>query len=163
MSWRDTLKLDKDKPLKTVLLLFLAILFITLLTFPISCVEVPSTAKVIEVIDGDTFVITGGYQVRYIGIDAPEKGEAYYFEARQANQRLVGSKKVRLEKDISDTDRYGRLLRYVYVNSTFVNAELVRQGYARAYSYPPDTKYQNYLEAAQKEAQQGGKGIWQQK
>lgn len=149
--------------MKNILFLPLAILFITLLTLSISCIGAPTTAKVTEVIDGDTIVITGGYRVRYIGIDAPEKGEAFYSEARQANQRLVGGKKVRLEKDISDMDRYGRLLRYVYVNSTFVNAELVRQGYARAHSYPPDTKYQNYLEAAQREAQQGGKGIWQQK
>lgn len=161
-SGKDTLKLDQDKPLKSIFFL-LVILLIILLPLSVACVGVPTTARVIEVIDGDTIVIEGGYRVRYIGIDTPEKGEPYYSEARQANQRLVQGKKVRLEKDVSDMDKYGRLLRYVYVNSTFVNAELVRQGYARAHAYPPDTKYQFYLEAAEREARQEGKGIWQQK
>ena len=60
-------------------------------------------------------------------------------------------------------NKYGRLLRYVYVNNTFVNAELVRQGYVRARSYPPDIKYQSYLETAEREAKLRHKGIWQQK
>ena len=70
---------------------------------------------------------------------------------------------VRLEKDISEKDRYGRLLRYVYIDGTFVNAELVRQGYARAKAYPPDAKYQVYLEAIEKEARHMKRGIWRQK
>lgn len=120
-------------------------------------------AKVIQVIDGDTIAIEGGYHVRYIGIDAPEKDEFYYLEARQANEELVKGKRVRLEKDISDKDRYGRLLRYVYVDGTFVNAEMVWQGYARAETYTPDVKYQVYLEAVEKEARQTERGIWRQK
>ncbi len=149
VSGKDILKLHKT---------FFVVILFSLLT--LSCVEVPSTVKVIEVIDGDTIVIEGGYKVRYIGIDAPEKGEAFYLEAVKANQKLVLGKKVRLEKDISDKDRHGRLLRYVYVNNTFVNVELVKQGYARAVAYPPDIKYQVYLEAAEKEARQQRRGIW---
>lgn len=128
-----------------------------------TCAKPPTTVKVIKVIDGDTIVLEGGYRVRYIGIDAPEKGEPYYSEAQDANRRLVQNKRVRLEKDISETDKYGRLLRYVHVDSTFVNAELVRQGYAKAHAYPPDIKYQAYLQAMEKEAQQEGKGIWKRK
>jgi len=118
---------------------------------------------VTQVIDGDTIIIEGGYRVRYIGIDTPEihpEVEAFGMEAWQANRRLVEGKEVRLEGDLSETDKYGRLLRYVYVNDIFVNAELVRQGLAKANAYPPDTKYQNYLEDLETEARQAGRGIW---
>ena len=117
-------------------------------------------ALVTEVIDGDTIVIKGGYHVRYIGIDAPESGEFYYLEAKQANEDLVAGKKVRLESDISDKDSYGRLLRYVYVDDNFVNAEMVRRGCAWAIAYPPDVKYQVYLEAMENEARQTKRGFW---
>jgi len=162
VSGRDILKLSQDKLFKRIVPL-IVILSISLLALSIGCVEVPTVAGVVEVIDGDTIVIEGGYRVRYIGIDAPEKGEAYYLEACQANRELVMGKKVWLEKDTSDKDKYGRLLCYVYVDSTFVNAELVRQGYAQARSYPPDIKYQIYLEAAEQEARQKNEGIWEQR
>jgi micrococcal nuclease len=116
--------------------------------------------KVIQVIDGDSVVLEGNHHVRYIGIDAPEKEESYYSEATQANKKLVEGKKVKLEKDVTEKDRYGRLLYYVYVDKTFVNAEMVRLGYAQVKSYPPDTKHQIYLEAMEIEAKQLRKGIW---
>ena len=138
-----------------------------LLLFPafliLACQEPAGVAKVIQVIDGDTIAIEGGYHVRYIGIDAPEKGEFCYLESEQANKALVEGKRVRLEKDISEKDRYGRLLRYVYVDDTFVNAQMVRKGYACAKAYPPDVKYQVYLGAVEKEARQTKRGIWRQK
>lgn len=118
---------------------------------------------VTQVIDGDTIIIEGDYRVRYIGIDTPEihpEVEAFGMEAWQANRRLVEGKEVCLEGDLSETDKYGRLLRYVYVNDILVNAELVRQGLAKANAYPPDTKYQNYLEDLETEARQAGRGIW---
>ncbi len=117
----------------------------------------------IEVIDGDTITIEGGYRVRYIGIDTPETYpdlEAFGIEAWQANRKLVEGKEVRLEKDVSETDKYGRLLRYVWVNDILVEAELVRQGLARAKAYPPDTKYQDYLEQLEAEAREAGRGMW---
>jgi micrococcal nuclease len=117
-------------------------------------------AEVNQVIDGDTIVIRGGLYVRYIGIDAPEKGEFHYLESKQMNEKLVAGRKVRLEGDVSDMDEYGRLLRYVYIGDTFVNAEMVGQGYAWAKAYPPDVKYQVYLEAVEKEARQLKRGIW---
>jgi len=127
------------------------------------CGSPPDTARVTQVIDGDTIVVEGDYRVRYIGINAPEvhpQPKTYGIEARQANRRLVEGKTVRLERDVSETDQYGRLLRYVYVDSIFVNAELVREGLARAKAYPPDTKYQDYLEQMEAEAREANRGIW---
>jgi len=101
--------------------------------------------------------------VRYIGIDTPEiypQLEPFGREAWQANRKLVEGREVRLERDMSETDKYGRLLRYVYVDGVFVNAELVKQGLARAKAYPPDTKYQDYLEKMETEAREAGRGMW---
>jgi micrococcal nuclease len=115
------------------------------------------------VIDGDTVIIAGGERVRYIGIDTPEMGsnpEAFAREATDANRALVEGKAVRLERDVSETDRYGRLLRYVWVGGTMVNVELVRRGLAEAKAYPPDTRYQPLLDAAQFEARVAGRRMW---
>ena len=137
---------------------------ITLFLFLLAgCNSPPETAQVTRVIDGDTIIIEGNNRVRYIGIDTPEiypEMEDYGTKAWQANRRLVEDREVRLEKDTSETDKYGRLLRYVYVDDTFVNAELVRLGLARAEAYPPDTRYQDYLEQMETEARQAGRGMW---
>jgi len=126
---------------------------------------------VTRVIDGDTIEVNIAgimYKVRYIGIDAPELDDkrpeycALAQEATRCNRQLVEGKIVRLEKDISETDKYERLLRYVYVDDIFVNAELVRQGLAWAKTYEPDTKYQGILEKTEAEARQGKTGIWQE-
>ena len=142
--------------------ILLAIVLICLIGLA-GCISPPETAAVIQVIDGDTIVIEGDYRVRYIGIDTPEirpAVEAYGGEAWQANRELVEGKEVRLERDMSETDRYGRLLRYVYVDDVFVNAELVRQGLAEVKSYPPDTKYQDYFEELESLARKAGLGMW---
>jgi micrococcal nuclease len=128
-----------------------------------ACNPAPETATVTKVIDGDTIVIDTGHRVRYIGIDTPEVypvQEAYGVEAWQANRKLVEGKEVRLEPDVSETDKYGRLLRYVYTDDIFVNAELVKLGLAEAKAYPPDTKYQGLLEQLEGEARQAGRGMW---
>ncbi len=147
--------------MKRIIWLSVIILF---LLFPLyGCGSPPDTARVTQVIDGDTIAIEGGYRVRYIGIDTPEIHpvlEAYGMEALEVNRRLVGGREVRLERDVSETDKYGRLLRYVYVDDIFVNAELVRQGLAEAKAYPPDIEYQDYLEELEAEARQAGRGIW---
>ena len=134
------------------------------LVLPLSgCSSPPDTARVIRVIDGDTIAIEGGYRVRYIGIDTPEihpQMEAFGAEAWQANRQLVEGKEVRLEQDVSETDRYGRLLRYVYVDNIMVNAELVRQGLAVAKAYPPDTEYHELLAELERQARLAGKGMW---
>ncbi len=126
------------------------------------CSSSPETARVTRVVDGDTIVIEGGYHVRYIGIDTPEREKPYYQEARQCNQELVADRIVRLEADVTDKDKYNRLLRYVYVDGLFVNAELVRQGYAEVYPEDlfPDNKYYGLLKEAEEEARQARRGIW---
>src|SRR3989344_1730333 len=123
------------------------------------------TVLVTNVIDGDTIEIEGGKIVRYIGIDTPEtkhpkkKVQCFGIEAFMENKALVEGKQVRLEKDISETDRYGRLLRYVYIGDLFINDYLVRQGYAYAATFPPDVKYQSVFKQAQTEAEQNNRGL----
>ena len=117
-------------------------------------------AVVVRVIDGDTFVIRGGERVRLIGIDTPEKGKPGAAQATARTKRLVLGKRVRLEKDVSERDRYGRLLRYVYVGRVFVNAELVRSGYARMATFPPDVRHAEDFLRLQREAQRAGRGMW---
>ena len=120
-------------------------------------------AQVIEVVDGDTIkVLVAGekLKLRYIGIDTPEMSAADGAAARAQNIALVSGRTVRLEQDVSATDPYGRLLRYVWVGDLLVNAELVRLGYARAVAYPPDTKNQAQFAALQAEAQAAGRGLW---
>lgn len=122
--------------------------------------------KVTRVIDGDTIEIEGGERVRYIGIDTPETMDprkpvqCFGVEASNKNKELVEGKMVRLEKDITDRDKYNRLLRYVYVGDIFINLELVKQGFAYSYSYPPDIKYQEQFVKAQQEAREAKRGLW---
>ena len=122
------------------------------------------TAQVIRVIDGDTIeVMLGGelYRLRYIGIDSPEPGQRNSNAATKANRELVEGKAVELERDVSETDQYGRLLRYVYLSDgTMVNALLVEQGFAIAVAYPPDIKYQTLITRKQEYAQENGFGFW---
>lgn len=119
-------------------------------------------AYVSRVIDGDTFVIASGQRVRLIGIDTPEVNQPYYFEAKQKLANLVANKEVELEKDVSETDKYGRLLCYVYIDAIFVNAELVKQGYARVFTYPPDVKYAQLFVNLEREARIKNRGLWGQ-
>jgi endonuclease YncB( thermonuclease family) len=125
--------------------------------------RVLQAAHVLHIVDGDTIEVEidgTSYRVRYIGMDTPEQGMPYYDEATQANAALVAGQDVWLEKDVSETDQYNRLLRYVYVGDTMVNAELVRQGYAQIATYPPDVKHQDQFQALQQEAQAAGLGLW---
>ena len=129
-----------------------------------------SSAFVERVIDGDTIELTTGEKVRYIGIDTPETKHptktvgCYGKQASKKNAELVLGKKVILETDVSQTDRYGRLLRYVYIvdghETVFVNEYLVREGYASSVSYPPDIKYQELFSTAQSQAREQKKGLW---
>ena len=122
--------------------------------------------KVIRVIDGGTIEIEGGERVRYIGIDTPETVDprkpvqCFGVEASRKNKELAGDKEVRLEKDVTDRDKYGRLLRYVWVGDTLINLELVKQGFASSYSYPPDIKYQDDFVKAEREARDVKRGLW---
>lgn len=132
------------------------------------------TAQVVRVVDGDTIEVSldgKNQKLRYVGINTPEtvdprRGvQCFGHEASDENKKLVDGKQVILTKDISNTDKYDRLLRFVYLpqpdgKMLFVNDYLVREGYAEAYTYPPDVKFANQFVAAQKEAQSQNKGLW---
>ena len=129
--------------------------------------EAPTDTVIItRVIDGDTIEIEGGQKVRYIGINTPESVDprrpvqCFGVEASNANKSLVEGKQVRLEKDISETDKYGRLLRYVWLGNTLVNDYLVRSGFAQVDTFPPDVLYSQQFIAAQSEARDSNRGLW---
>lgn len=126
-------------------------------------------ARVLRVLDGDTIDAAIGdrvERVRYIGIDAPEighegkPGEPGGRVATRLNRRLVGGRAVRLELDVEARDRYGRLLAYVWVGDVMVNAELVRQGWARVLVIPPNLRHGALLQRLELEARQAPRGLW---
>lgn len=118
-------------------------------------------AKVIRVIDGDTFEIENKEKVRLIGINTPEIREKCYLEAKQRLKDLVENKTVKLVKDKKDRDKYGRLLRYVFVNDTFVNLVLVKEGYAFVYFDNVNVRYLEELIQAEKYAKENKIGcLW---
>lgn len=129
-------------------------------------------ARVVRVIDGDTVVIDRGLgdeRLRYIGMDTPETvkpGVAVEWmglEASAANEALVEGKTVVLEKDVSESDRFGRLLRHVWLRDAtwvLVDLELVRNGYAWVSTYPPDVKYADLYLAGQIDAREHDRGLW---
>jgi micrococcal nuclease len=124
---------------------------------------------VVRIVDGDTIhVQIGGRRekVRYIGINTPEvhhptKGaEPGGREASEQNRALVTGKRIRLELDVQDRDRYGRLLAYVWVGDVMINAELVRRGYAQVMTIPPNVRYQALFLKLQRDAREAGRGLW---
>lgn len=129
------------------------------------------SGTVTEVLDGDTIRVNlsgKDYTVRYIGIDTPEiahnskeTDQFYGQEARSLNTWLVLNKTVFLEKDVSETDRYGRLLRYVYLSDgTMVNYIIIRLGYAKQLTYQPDVKNAELFGAGVLLAKQEKRGIF---
>ncbi|MCX7926734.1 MAG: thermonuclease family protein [Candidatus Omnitrophica bacterium] len=135
---------------------------------------------VIRVVDGDTLVLENGQRLRLIGIDTPEIHEStkLYKDSQRSGKdirtikqlgqksfaftrQLVEGKRVRLEFDIEKTDRYGRLLAYVFLpDGTFVNAEIIKQGYANLLTYPPNVKYVDLFRQLYKEARESKRGLW---
>jgi len=125
-----------------------------------------ATRFCIRVVDGDTLVLEGGERVRLIGVDTPEtvdpRRPVQYFgkEASAFTRRLAQGKTVRLEYDQDTRDRYDRTLAYVYLSDgTFLNAELIRQGYGHAYTRFP-FRYQGQFLALEREARAQGRGLW---
>ncbi len=141
---------------------------------PITSASLPPEVYIVkEITDGDTIVLNNGQKVRYIGIDTPEvrktgdKSTCYGAEAKAKNADLVSGKTILLKKDVSEVDRYGRLLRFVYLydpvaskEGTFVNDYLIRQGYARLATFPPDIAKVEELRAAETEARNNNRGLW---
>jgi micrococcal nuclease len=122
------------------------------------------TAQVVNVIDGDTIHVRldngETYRLRYIGMDTPERDEYFYHQSTAVNKGMVAGKTVTLVKDVSETDRFGRLLRYVLVDNLFVNYELVAQGYAHSVTYPPDVACQSLFQEAERIARENNLGLW---
>ena len=133
---------------------------------PHSAPQSGERAAVVAVIDGDTIVISGGEKVRYVGINTPETHhpdklpEYCGQEAFEANRRLVAGKTVRLEFDQRVRDKYGRLLAYVYVDNLFVNAELIRQGYAQVTTYRENQRHHEEFQRLQRAAIEARRGLW---
>ena len=137
---------------------------------------------VTRVVDGDTIEVEitgrrGGpgageaavgreYTVRLIGIDTPESVdprrpvECFGREASAATEALLAGEEVRLVKDVSETDRFDRLVRYVYLGEEMANARLVVNGYANAYTYPPDVRHSSLFVALEREARDDDRGLW---
>jgi len=135
------------------------------------CKAVELHYTVSRVVDGDTIELSNGERVRYIGIDTPEirerKGSDWIYnprpyaeDAKAFNKNFVEGKSVRLEFDVQKKDKYKRLLAYVYAGDKMINLEMVKEGYAMIYTYPPNVKYaQKFLEA-EREARGNKKGLW---
>ncbi len=126
---------------------------------------------VTKVVDGDTFKIQSGQTVRMIGIDTPETKDprrpvgCFGKEASSETKSLIEGSVVILQKDISETDKYQRLLRYIYLplengDLLFVQDYLIREGFAKILTYPPDVKYTERFLEAQEEAKLNNRGLW---
>lgn len=130
--------------------------------------------KVLRVLDGDTFEIAGAKEedeivtVRILNLSSPEKSECYFEEATEALSELILNKEVRLERDSSGTDRFGRLLRHVFLpqeiekeDDIMISKYMIDNGFAVALPTPPDFKYKEYLADAEGKAKQYNKGAWE--
>ena len=176
--------MNKKQSFLTILILFLAIAsFFTLdaITYASSKdYGQYSNIKCTRVIDGDTIELETGERVRFIGVDTPESRSNKKLkrdmaksgqdagvilkmgkEAGKFTKSLVEGKNIRLELDVQKTDKYGRLLAYVYLeDGTFVNAEIVKQGYASPMTIPPNVKYAELFQKLYKEARENNRGLW---
>ena len=157
------------KPDKIIVLLLALLLVLTLtITFLIlTKPQTPTYYRVERIIDGDTIVLENKETVRYIGLDTPELHhpsigeECGGKEAANLNSKLLTGKRVRLISDVTDKDAYGRLLRYVFTeDGTFINYEIIRQGYAQTFNIPPNNLMTKTLTQAQLDAKKDNRGLW---
>jgi len=164
----------KNKAVSIIVIASIAILFSIFRFLPHSGIASKNSGKelyVSNVIDGDTIELSNGEKLRYIGIDTPETYDTdgsvwtynpkpYAEEARDFNRKLVEGHEIRLEFDIRKRDKYNRLLAYVYVEDKMINLEMVRQGYAMIYTFPPNVRYIEEFLEAQRFARENKKGLW---
>lgn len=160
---------------------FISFFLLFLLVIELSCHSRSADKKnpdgyltVTKVVDGDTFWLddgtSQGEKIRLIGVDAPEsrktgKKEIGYFgkQAKEYVTNLLSGKKVKLEFDVGRYDQYHRTLAYVYMeDGTFLNAELVKQGYAMVMTVPPNVKYAELFVKLQQEARENSRGLWKE-
>ena len=142
----------------------LSILFF-LLTAEFAWAQNWQTAKWVN--DGDTIVLTNGWRVRYLGIDAPEidhenqSAQPYGYQAKSFNEMLVLAQKIRLEFDQERHDRYGRLLAYIFLrDGSFINTRILKKGLAYYLYRRPNVKYDKRLLKAQRDGMKAQRGLW---
>jgi micrococcal nuclease len=162
---------------------FFAISLVTIATLNFSC-ESKSKNKirtsrteylpVTKIVDGDTFWADDGSEkglkIRLIGVDAPEsrnvfkKKKGYYgMEAKAYLTKMLNGKSIKLVRDVDSLDRFGRTLSYVYLeDGTFVNAELVKNGYAMIMTIPPNVEFADLFLKLQIEARENSTGLWKE-
>ena len=123
--------------------------------------------RVLRVVDGDTIVVDILGKIRLIGMDTPETVDPrrpvqyYGKEASDATTRMALGRLVRVERDVEERDQYGRLLAYIWLpDGKMLNAELVRQGYARVYTFPPNVKYEATFVRLERDARNHDRGLW---
>jgi len=155
-------------------------LLLTLLCLTLVASAQPSKAekdsyiwyRVTRIVDGDTFWVDDGsakgLKIRLIGIDAPESRNSgkklkgfYGEESTEYITSLIGGRSVRLEYDVTRYDQYGRTLAYVYLdNGTFVNADMVKNGYATVMTFPPNVMHTDTFVDLARKARKQNKGLW---
>jgi micrococcal nuclease len=145
---------------KSIALILIALLLCGCVQSQETGFEEIETAVVERVIDGDTILLENGERVRLIGIDAPEKGEKCFEEAKNRLQHLVFGRVVFLRKDVSERDKYGRLVRYVFADRVFVNLALVEEGLALAFEFEPDNGFAHAFKSAELRAFDGNGCLW---
>ncbi len=149
--------------MKKIIFLLLVVLFISSCTQEKTIKENTKEGPflVIKVIDGDTLDIDTNERIRLSGIDTPERGECYFKESKSILANLTLNKTVYIQQDITNRDKYGRLLRYIYLDDILVNEFLVKEGYARVYDkYKDDTSKYISLKNSEKVAIYQNKGLW---
>jgi micrococcal nuclease len=152
-----------NKKNKKIILLFLIISICLVFLFFLKNKQEPNLTSVLvtKIIDGDTIEIQRNQKIRLIGIDTPESGNCYFDESKNFLSNLILNKQIKLEIDVSETDKYQRLLRYIYLDNILINDYLVSQGYAKIYTVPPDIKYQKLFQESQNLARNENRGLWQ--
>lgn len=128
------------------------------------------TYKVIRVVDGDTIIIDYNgkeERIRLIGVDTPEsvhpnaeKNTEFGKTASDFTKANLENKFVKIELDVQEHDKYGRLLAYIYVDGKMYNKTLLEEGYAKIATFPPNVKYVDDFKAIQKDAENNKKGLW---
>lgn len=127
------------------------------LALPLKC-KASETTVVTKVIDGDTVIVEGGWHIRLLGIDADEKDYPCYDVAKKRLESLVLGKKVKLEKEVTDADKYGRCLRDIFLQDENIGLQLVKEGLVVARWYNPDVKYRSEIAEAEKQASENHTG-----
>ena len=149
---------------RPILIIFLLLFLSIILFFFENSTSPEKTGKfsfVQRAVDGDTLILASGERVRLIGIDSPEKEQPCFGESMGALKTMVSGKAVELEFDEERADKYGRTLAYLFVEGNFVNLEMVKEGFAVAFPFEPNTRYAEGFAEAEQQAREQQKGcLW---